>query len=172
MTPIITGGLGGTSDNTTNISSKVYAAQIYDYDGAHDIRNYFDAFTMHPYTNLSGNMDGEMYWAMQVRQLMNQRGDSAKPMWGTETGASTSTVGTWNLTEDKQAALVSQIFDYWNQNITPRGPLFWYTLMDHKDISAGNEAFFGVIRTDGTHKPAFSKLQKIPTKRRYPGYAL
>lgn len=152
---VITGGLGGAADNGVDITSIDFVTQIYDA-GAKD---YFDALATHPYTNLDGNPSGELYRASLIRTLMNNRGDGAKLMWGTETGASTSGIGSWTTDEAGQANILDMTYRYWYEHIQSTGPLFWYTLTDFSDLSGDNEGYFGIIRSNGTFKPAYSVLR-------------
>jgi hypothetical protein len=73
----------------------------------------------------------------------------------TEVGASTD--GPHPVTEDKQAQIVEEAVQLRN-SYSWAGPLFWY---DYKDLGtnrATRENFFGLVRYDGSHKPAYDSF--------------
>jgi len=41
------------------------------------------------------------------------------------------------------------------------GPFFWYGLHDGGTSTTTVENFFGILRFNGSHKPAYSALQRI-----------
>lgn len=150
--PVIAGGTGWAG-GTPDIDSVVWYQNLYAAGG----KPFFDAATTHPYPDLAGIAWGETAKSVQVRQTMNANGDSAKQLWGTETGAPTG--GSGSTTEAGQANLLTATYDLWiGSQIIPAGPLFTYTLRDTGGTD--REGYFGIIRTDGTSKPAFTALQQ------------
>jgi hypothetical protein len=146
---VMTGGTGWAT-GSPNIRSTDWYKSLY----AQNARRYFDAAAVHPYFDFSGVLSQEMARARSIRAVMDAAGDKAKPLWGTETGAPTG--GHVSLSEAKQATLLSQAYDTWAR-IHDHGPLFWYTLNDTG--GQDREAFFGLVRGNGTLKPSFRTLQ-------------
>ena len=108
-----------------------------------------------------------------LRSLMVANGDSAKKIWATEYGAPTGgdtngdgvincdndgvlTTGEDNcLTEAQQAVMVSTAYTQW-RTYTWAGPLFWYAYQDLNTGTNNIENNFGLVRSDGTQKPAYT----------------
>ncbi|MBA2348543.1 MAG: cellulase family glycosylhydrolase [Solirubrobacterales bacterium] len=155
--------LGGLSKSDAKYLDGVYAA------GG---RPYFDIAAVHPYT---GSVDPEWCWNLpgtttrapdafcgleEVRRVMERNGDSAKKMWLTEFGWSTST-SEYGVSESKQA-------DYLTRSVARLGSYpwveraYWYAMRNFhvlKDEPANLEANFGVLRTDFSPKPALAALR-------------
>jgi hypothetical protein len=85
---------------------------------------------------------------------MDAHGDRDKALWGTEIGAATG--GTYAVSEAEQATLVEQMHAHWRQ-IRATGPLFYYTLEDFGGDD--REHHFGLLRADGSAKPAYAALR-------------
>ena len=141
-----TGWAGGSPDiASTDWYRRLYAA------GA---RPYFDAAATHPYFDFSGINTQEMARASTIRSIMDSAGDYRKLLWGTEIGAPTS--GSYSLSESEQANFLPQAYDTW-ATVHDHGPLFWYTLND--TTGTDRESHFGLLRTDGTAKPAYTAFR-------------
>ena len=115
-----------------------------------------DAVAVHPYTNNDGLASGGMAQAVQIRELLDARGARMLPMWATETGAPTAGSDGGTVTEAVQASLVETLARAWAQ-IRVAGPMCWYTLLDTSGTT--REEHFGVLRLDGTDKPAVAALK-------------
>lgn len=156
-TTILTGGTGGAG-GAPDIDSLTFVTGIYTNGG----RSSFDGVAVHPYINLDNTPlpNGELAKAIQIRTLMNQRGDANKLLWGTEVGAPTAGQSD-TATEARQAALVPEVFSIWRSQISRRGPLCWYTLTDSTSGDNDRESYFGIQRADGSDKPAFEALRTL-----------
>ena len=106
-----------------------------------------------------------------LRSLMVANGDGNKQIWATEYGAPTG--GDTNrdgastcdadgvvlanedrcVTEQRQADLLTEAVALW-QSYSWSGPLFVYSFQDLQTGAASLEGNFGLVRTDGTPKPA------------------
>lgn len=114
-----------------------------------DAGKLFDVVSYHPYT-VYPLTDPNM-----VQVPVDLHSISGKPVWATEYGAPTA--GEWSVTEQRQAELVTEAYETW-QRFTFAGPLYWYS---HRDLGTGpdREEHFGLLRADGSRKPAFSRFK-------------
>jgi polysaccharide biosynthesis protein PslG len=141
-------------------------------------KNYFDAFSMHgywfningstvlPYWNAS-NPAQSIFGAFTTRILpvMTKYGDQAKPVWWTETGASTQ--GSITTTTD-QAAMVDQAFTAFKAHVIPTMTrLYWYG--ENDGIGTGSEQNYGLVDLTGTTaiNPAPSNFTPKPAYTNY-----
>jgi polysaccharide biosynthesis protein PslG len=164
---VMTGGLGVTYSEGQRISAADFLAGVYDAGG----RGYFDAVAHHPYSYPAEPSSTQDWsgWAqmLQVRKVMVSHGDSGKPLWATEFGAPTSGPGAEatqsrpnlashpdHVSESFQATL-AQLGIAAHDKYSWMGPLFWYGYKDLGSASGTNENFFGLVRQDGSHKPAY-----------------
>lgn len=172
---VLTGGLAAVSSNEGgNISSETFIRYLYDAN----LQGYFDAIALHPYTypgspSLAYGSDN---WQIvdTVRQIMTLHGDGGKKIWLTEFGAPTGgsgfsrepntsgaafVYGSDYMSEGAQLYLAKDAGLLYAQRATWMGPFFWYSLLDAQG-SSDPENFFGIIRTDGSKKPAYETIKK------------
>jgi hypothetical protein len=174
---VISGGLSPAANTDSSITPYDFLARMYS-DGA---GGSFDAVGMHPYSYPATPALLETWnaWSQMasisksLRSLMQANGDSGKQIWMTEYGAPTGgpgslatmdnyrTIGSANhVTEDLQAEMLRQAI-----TLTPTypwaGPLFWYSYKDMGTDTDTNENFFGLVRFDGSHKPAYDLLSTL-----------
>lgn len=167
---IVTGGLAPAGDSGGNLSPPDFVSGMYAAGAA----GYFSALGDHPYTwpyspayYIQGNAWDQM---LAIRALMVSHGDGAKKIWITEFGAPTGGPGQIassgmttsegsddHVTETLQAKMatdaVTTIAQYpWV------GAFFWYSYQDAGTSSDTVENFFGLLRADGTRKPAYYAL--------------
>jgi hypothetical protein len=108
-----------------------------------------------------------------LRSLMVANGDGAKQIWATEygapTGGDTNGDGVSNcdgdgivavgedqcVTESEQSLMVSTAYTQW-RSYSWAGPLFWYAYQDVYTGAASIEGNFGLLRSNGTAKPAYA----------------
>jgi len=168
---IITGGLSPQATTNTSYAPIDFLNAIYKA-GA---KGNFDAVADHPYTfPLSPVNTADHAWNQMastntsLRQTMVKNGDSNKKIWITEFGAPTggpgpiSTISNPNLDQHPYVvdeALQSKIMTdaltlYKSYDWT--GPFFWYSYQDAGYTQDTNENFFGLLRYDGSQKPAYS----------------
>ena len=150
---VISGGTGWAG-SSPDIASVQWYTSLY----ALGANLSFDAATVHPYADFTNVAGGEMGKAVQIRDLMDAHGDAAKLLWGTETGAPTG--GSASTTEANQAKMLVDGYNYWNA-IRNHGPLFWHTLKDTTNTT--REGYFGLLRLDGSAKPAYGAMQSYLT---------
>jgi polysaccharide biosynthesis protein PslG len=175
---VITGGLAPSDDSDQNISPTDFLTQLY-ADGG---KSYFDAVGMHPYSYpampsyfASWNAWQQMFATTpSLESVMAANGDAGKKIWMTEYGAPTNGPGVLetsatdtnfigspdHVTEALQAAMLSQaITDV--KSYSWAGPLFFYSYKDLGTSTDTVENFFGVVRSDGSDKPAYTTIQDL-----------
>jgi hypothetical protein len=81
---------------------------------------------------------------------MVNHGDGSKQIWATEEGAPTSDSG---VTDAQQAATITEAYAIFRSEPWA-GPLFVYTYRD-----SGDENRFGLLREDGSRKPAWEAFR-------------
>ncbi|HWC57675.1 MAG TPA: beta-xylosidase [Candidatus Paceibacterota bacterium] len=171
---VLSGGLAAAADSGGSISPVTFVNGLY----SAGTRSSFDALALHPYSYpvsvnyvASWNSWQQMY---QVRQIMESNGDTAKKIWVTEYGAPTGGPGTARIvdqlsftydsdymTEDAQNTMLQLAVAAYNANKTWMGPFFWYSLKDNGSNTSTPENFFGLIRYDGSLKPAYTTFKTL-----------
>jgi hypothetical protein len=142
---------GGTGGGSTGVDTLRWYTALYQAG----LASISDGVAVHPYPDaLHPAGTGEMARAKRVRSLMDAHGDRDKQLWGTETG--TATGGAHAASEKAQAGLVEQLLRQW-RGIHTVGPLMYYTLYDFG--GADREDHFGLLRADGSAKPAYASLR-------------
>jgi len=171
---IITAGLSPQATTDTSYSPIAFLTAFYKTAA----KDSFDAVADHPYTfPLSPKASADHAWNQMasakssLRQIMVANGDKDKKLWITEFGAPTggpgpvATVSKPNLSQHPYVvdeALQSNILKdaialYTSYDWT--GPFFYYSYQDAGDTPDTNENFFGLIRFDGSKKPAYQVFQ-------------
>jgi hypothetical protein len=151
---VLAGGVGWGS----TIDTVTWYRDLY----ARGCKPYFDIANTHPYQDpywsRQGTWDsGELYHAAHIRHVMNQNGDSATPLWGSEFGAPSS--GDNSLTEDQHARSLVGGRDLWFER-EPNSVLFLYTMRDRTVYGgAEREDHFGLTRADGIPKPFHDEMR-------------
>lgn len=130
-----------------------FLSEVYAVGG----RPHFDNVSLHPYTRplpptASDHLTG---LAQRLHDVMAAHGDDAKQIWATEFGYATA--GPGSVGERQQAAHVDPAVDLWYSNHFA-GPLFWYSGRDTGTDPNDAEQHFGLLRHDGTPKPAYAAL--------------
>jgi hypothetical protein len=140
---------GGTHQAT-------FLTGVYANGGA----GWFDATAWHPYTGADSPVTARQMNndPAQLASIMAGNGDGAKKIWATEFGQASG--GTNSVTEAAQQDLVSTGFNVWYSK-PYAGPLFWYSARDTGTSATDREQHFGVLRNDGSHKPAYATLQSV-----------
>ncbi|NNG35174.1 GH39 family glycosyl hydrolase [Nakamurella aerolata] len=145
---------GGISGNDVG-----WVLRLYELGG----NAYFDVLATHPYIDPTTGAPElpaaqNIYRINQVaavRQVMEQNGDAGKPIWFTEYGWSTPTGG------DRPGVSETVQADYLRRSVAVMQQYsyvtaaFWFCLRD-RDDSTPYENSFGLLRVDGSQKPAFS----------------
>jgi hypothetical protein len=149
-------------------SDYAFTRALYD-DG---IKGSFDAFSIHPYSEDASPLDqrasGDRRYSFirgvpAVRRVMVRNHD-AGPIWLTETGWSTAPIRTsdrWRngVSETDQARFLSLQMQQAAKWPWVRASI-WYDLVDDSGDPGDLAGHYGLRRTDGTAKPAWSKFVK------------
>jgi hypothetical protein len=131
---------------------------------------FFDIANIHPFMTPLGPfaMGHVENLCSQVRDVMDEAGDSGKPVWITEIGcpgvAEGHAVKNWwlgkNPTETEQAAWLTDLFTR-----LPRLPsvekVFWAFLRDTPSHFKDGVDYFGLVREDFTPKPAYDAYRRL-----------
>ena len=148
-------GAGQTIDGYT-LNPVDFVDQMYDA-GA---QGYFDALSFHPYQYTTKFTEGGYHPDSPINQLgdihdlMVANGDGGKLVWASEYGVPTD-----QYSEAHQAEYISDFLGGWSdQSYT--GPSFIYTFRDNAPGAQGEEASMGVVRADGSWKPAARVIQQ------------
>jgi hypothetical protein len=126
---------------------------------------YFDALSYHPYnygTPFSQGAalpDSPLNQLTAMRNLMVENGDAGKQIWASEYGEPTAVA-----TESQQASFIQDMLTTW-PTLGYTGPTFIDTLNDVNTDSTNPEDTLGVIRSDGTLKPAAYVIKQIADSR-------
>jgi hypothetical protein len=170
---ILNGGFASAMTGNNNISAVDFISELYLYDAG----PYFDAVANHPYTYpyipSYYFKQSPWYGLEQMYEIMKKNGDGEKKIWITEFGAPTGgpgvTVGLSSYKSGKRHSHVSEplqseiLLDSINsiKKYPWAGPFFWYTYKDSGTSINTDENFFGLLRYDGSKKPAYTTFQKI-----------
>jgi hypothetical protein len=148
-------------------SDHAFTQRLYDL-GA---KGFFDAFSVHPYSDDVSPLDPRatidarysfIRGVPAIRSVMLRNGDS-RPIWLTESGWSTSTLRTpdhWRngVSEATQATFMRQQatqiaqWPYVKVNI-------WFDLLDRGSDRTDKYSNCGLLRVDGTAKPAYTAFR-------------
>jgi|WetSurMetagenome_2_1015567.scaffolds.fasta_scaffold62320_2 polysaccharide biosynthesis protein PslG len=169
---ILSGGLSPAGDENNNISPTTFMQALYEIDTTKD----FDGIAFHPYSYpvIASYPASWNSWQQMdaIRQIMSAHGDGNKQIWLTEYGAPTGGRGTPHettnldfvygqdyMSENAQADIMRDALMTYSKLSGPIGPIFWYSLKDNGTDKSTPENFFGLLRFDGTKKPAYSVFQ-------------
>lgn len=160
---ILSAGLAPAESDGVAVAPVAFLEQLYG-SGA---MAHVDAVAVHPYTGgaLPLEPGTERYNTFlqlaQIRDVMVRHGDAHKPVWGTEFGIATGT-DPRGTSPARQAAVVEQGFAWLRNGSWPwLQVLLAYSLRDTADAPADWQSNFGLLRHDGTAKPAFHTLSRI-----------
>jgi hypothetical protein len=161
---VVVGGLAPTYNDRHDIAPISFLSQMY----ALGAKNYFDAVGFHPYSYpyqpsyfASWNAWSQMsLTSPSIRSVMTANGDSGKQIWITEFGAPTAGNDGSYVSEAKQTAIISQAITL-KEGYQWTGPLFIYSYKDLSTDTSTTQNFFGIIRYDGSKKPAYIALQQL-----------
>jgi hypothetical protein len=161
---VISGGLAPAADGGASLSPMTFLANMY----AAGAGPWFDAVGDHPYTfpALPNAVDGSAYWWSEMftgpknlRSTMIANGDAQKRIWLTEFGAPTN--GAHGSVSEERQAKMAEVAYALQKTYAWAGPLFWYTYRDGGTDPKVQEDWFGLIRHDGSHKPAYAAYKAV-----------
>lgn len=101
-----------------------------------------------------------------LRSVMAANGDAAKPVWATEFGVPTCRERATFvcMTEEEHADLATAALEKW-QAWDWAGDLYWFQIRDGAHgVRGGSEGHFGVLRRDGSRKPAYDRIRQAVTR--------
>ncbi len=175
---VVTGGMGPAATKNGDIAPLEFLAELY-HDGA---GGYFDAVGFHPYSYpaMPSYVQSWNAWSQMsdtnpsLRSIMTMNGDAGKQIWLTEYGAPTGGPGSIEtssndrsftgdpryVTEGLQAEMLTDAVKL-TERYSWAGPLFWYSYQDLGTSNNTAENFFGLIRFDGSLKPAYNTLKQL-----------
>jgi hypothetical protein len=173
---VITGGLSSNDGTGGKITPTAFLSGLY----ANGAGPYFDAVGSHPYSfPVTPNYVVDWNAWSQIAatnpslySIMSAHGDAGKKIWITEYGAPTNgpgpiaTAANNNLDgspdhvdENYQAILASDFVQA--VSTSPwAGPAFWYSYIDDGTSPSTTENFYGLLRADGSQKPAFASIKQ------------
>ena len=170
---VLSGGLASAGDDSGNIAPITFTKKMYE-DGA---KGYFDALAIHPYSYpaLPSYIAPWNRW-QQIIPLYNYMllmGDIGKKVWITEFGAPTGGSGVAHnssqfedfkyqedyVDEETQAQLLQSALLLYQDMGNKVGPFFYYSLRDTGNTRDTTENFYGLLRYDGSQKPAYDIIK-------------
>jgi Glycosyl hydrolase catalytic core len=124
----------------------------------------FDAFALHPYwygrSPTAEGPFGPLERIEELRREMDKHGAGGKTIWITEYGQSTASCGIECVTEEAQARHLQQMLDAIRAHPEWRVKmLLFFQLRDRGTNSGNRELQFGLLREDGSPKPAYQVVQ-------------
>jgi hypothetical protein len=173
---IVFAGLAALKPSSGVIDAREFLRRVCDRGVCQEM----DVLAYHPYTypDLASNpMTSDAPWTRIARgddslvAILNHYGLTDVPVWLTEYGAPTGGVGKASdgrlplqpgvidhVTEERQAQIAFDAVA--SAVVTPRvKSLFWYTDVDLPE-RRGKYAHYGLVRADGTRKPAWASFKK------------
>ncbi len=167
---VVSGSTSPAASDGTNISPIDFVSGLY----SRGVNKYIDAIGHHPYTfPAPPDTAGDHAWnqmaatSKSIHSIMVNNGDSSKKVWITEFGSPTGGPGdvatlanyttqhdVWHVDEALQAATVTSATNLF-KSYTWVGLFFWYSYKDAGTTPDTNENFFGLVRADGSLKPAY-----------------
>jgi hypothetical protein len=176
---VISGGLGPLDDGLASVNQLTFLQGMY----AAGAKPYFDAVGYHPYSfpALPSYVINWNSWStmaalpVSVRSTMTAYGDSTKQVWITEYGAPTNGPGALatplnsnfkagpdHVNEELQAQMLTEATAQY-KTAPWLGGFFWYSYQDLGTSANTNENFFGLLRHDGSYKPAYYAYRQAIT---------
>ncbi len=120
---------------------------------------YYDALSLHPYTDPSLGTASLLEKVSAFRAVMGDHGDAATPLWITEIGLATRGDG---ASEDRQARWLTDSLTALLDS-GEVSAVFWYDLRDEGSDASDAESNFGLVRQDWSPKPAYTALKNLET---------
>ena len=157
---VLTGGLSPADTGGGYISPIDFINALYQQGAA----GAFDAVADHPYSFpfLVTRTNPDSAWGQMkdIRATMVAHGDAGKKIWVTEYGAPTGGPGNGPVSEAIQAQILADVIAQM-RTYTWAGPLLWYSYKDVGTTQDTVENFFGLVRADGTPKPAYQIFKNL-----------
>lgn len=159
---VITGGLSPAENTPGRIAPRDFLTGMYQ-SGA---RNFFDALGYHPfsYPALPHDVVSWSCWSQMsdlypsIRTIMIDNNDGDKKIWATEYGVPTA--GQSDVNETLQALSFQDAIQQMG-NMPWLTAIFFHTYKDDPGNIEAPTSNFGIVRRDGTRKPAYNILKEI-----------
>ena len=159
---VSTAGLAPVGNGTNTNNAVNYWSRVYTWNarqGRSGSVGLFDVLAHHAYlypedpTDHANDQDWSgFYQAKLIHDLMVSKGDGAKKIWGTETGAPSGCTFSQCITVEEAARRVTGVMDRWTVEWGAfTGPLIWHELQEQPGVT-DVEHYFGFIREDWTTK--------------------
>ncbi len=141
------------------------------YRAVPDLNAYFDGIAVHPYSLVHSPADRSDRWGVRrledVHRHFAAHGAGTKPLWITEIGWSTCPDNDrFCVSERRQAADIRSLFALlrhrWRSYV--RG-VFLYKLTSDPGSASDHENWFGLMRANGTRKPAWYAFRRAARRR-------
>ncbi len=135
-------------------------------------KGHFDVLAVHPYTGINSAVaeanreNSFLVGVPRMREIMLSKGDN-KPIWLTEFGWHTNLRwgSEWwqtGVSEAKQAQYTGEAIDYMKRWEYVKGGIL-YEVQDGSSNRYEKEDNFGLLRYDGSEKPAFRSFSSRAT---------
>jgi polysaccharide biosynthesis protein PslG len=142
----------------SQIAPTTFIARVYANGG----RGAFDAVAHHPSTFPHRSTVAASWSAFQqtpdMHAVMRANGDRTKRIWASEIGFPTGRSSA-AVSEQSQAKYLVESLRSWT-GFTFSGPVFVYSMRDEGPDKADHFQNFGLVRTNGSPKPAYTALQR------------
>ncbi len=130
------------------------------YERIPNLNSLYHALAFHPYwyghDPAAAGDGGPLERLVTLRERMDELGADAKPIYLTEYGESTADCGEECVSEAEQAAHLSTMIEaIVSHPVWKVGMLSVFQLIDRGTGSSDRELQFGLLRQDGTPKPAY-----------------
>jgi hypothetical protein len=159
---VVLGGLlrGGSDTSGDYVLDTTFLQGVYDNDGGGS----FDVLGYHPYfygadpADPTGDSRSQGWNRIPaVHDVMVANGDEDKPIWVTEVGEPTGDSDR-SATEDEQARHLESSVRRAHEYPYVQG-FWWYTARDSGTDPQNSESNYGLLRNDGSPKPALFAFQ-------------
>jgi len=131
------------------------------YSAVPELNDYFDVVAVHPYAHDPDSCNPRFRWCFRqlevIRSRFVARGAADKRFWITELGNNTR--GEDASSEAEQASYLTRYVELAKSYGYVDG-LLYYTYRDSCTDRDDKECWFGVLRPDGSRKPAFEALRR------------
>ena len=151
------GTAGLLASSTRGPAGYRYLDALYRVKG---IKRYFDAVAIHPYSEDTAGVKGEI---TRIRQVMRRHGDSRTPVWISELGWATGGGNpVFSTTPAGQAQRLTSAFRFVTRNRSRYrvGKLIWFSFRDRTTpVPRGWEFYCGLFELNGQAKPAWAAFR-------------
>jgi hypothetical protein len=138
------------------------------YAAVPNLGRYFDALSVHPYsadspTHYTPGPDARWQTPRiaEIRRTLTAHGDADKPVWVTEIGWTTCPDHPDCISEARQGAYLRSFFSLARGRWRYVDAVVVYHLRDYPGDDDDKEAFYGLVRTDRSQKPAWRTLRDL-----------